>query len=59
MYENKLIVTFNPKECGLFGQLNTQVGDSIYFGKRILASSNFIVEQQTVSQLKADIFSKN
>ena len=48
---------FNPKRDGLFGQLNRWGGaDSIHFGKRTVTPPNFILEQQTVSHMKAEVF---
>ena len=48
----------NPKRHGLFGQLNTWGGvESTHFGKHTVASPNFILEQQTVSHIKAEVFS--
>ena len=47
----------NPKRPGLFGLLNTRGGaESAHFGKRSLTPPNFILEQQTESHMKADIF---
>ena len=47
----------NPKRDGLFGQLNRWGGaDSIHFGKRTVTPPNFILEQQTVSHMKAEVF---
>ena len=35
---------FNPKECGLFGQLDMRGGmESTHFGKRSLTPPNFIL----------------
>ena len=51
-------VRFNPKRHGLFGQLNTWGGliQSI-FEKGSVTPSNFILEQQTESHMKAEVFS--
>ena len=47
----------NLKRDGLFGQLNRWGGaDSIHFGKRNVTPPNFILEQQTVSHMKAEVF---
>ena len=47
----------NPKRHGLFGQLNTWGGliQSI-LEKRSVTPLNFILEQQTVSHMKAEVF---
>ena len=50
---------FNPKRHGLFGQLNTWGGGLIQsiLEKRSVTPPNFILEQQTVSHMKAEVFS--
>ena len=52
---------FNPKRPGLFGLPNTRGGgpESAHFGKRSLTPPNFILEQQTESHMKAEVFSWN
>ena len=51
---------FNPKRHGLFGQLNTWGGGGLIqsiLEKRSVTPPNFILEQQTVSHMKAEVFS--
>ena len=50
---------FNPKRCGLFGQLRRRRGGPKWptERKRYLDASIFIQTQQTVPHMKADIFS--
>ena len=49
---------FNPKARRLFDQLNMREGaDSAHFGKHSLTPPNFILEQQTEFQIKAEVFS--
>ena len=43
---------FNPKSCGLFGQLDMQG----ILRKRSLTPPNFTLEQQTEYHMKADLF---
>ena len=52
------ILHLNPKRHGLFGQLNTW-GERILpiLEKRSVTPSNFTLEQQTVSYMKAEVFS--
>ena len=49
---------FNPKRCGLFGLLDMRGGliQSI-LEKRTVTPPNFILEQQTESHMKAEVFS--
>ena len=56
--DDKLKV-FNPKSCGLFGQLDIQGGGLILPGLRehSLAPPKFISEQQTEFHMKAEVFS--
>ena len=50
--------SFNPKRPGLFGLPDTRGGaESAHFGKRSLTPPNFILEQQTESHMKAEVFS--
>ena len=49
---------FNPKRHGLFGQLYTWGGwNPPILEKHSVTPHNFIQEQQTVSHMKAEIFS--
>ena len=49
---------FNPKRHGLFGQLDTWGGwNPPILEKRSVTPPNFIPKQQTVSHMKAEIFS--
>ena len=49
---------FNPKRHGLFGQLNIWGGRILpILEKRSVTPFNFILEQQTVSHMKAEVFS--
>jgi hypothetical protein len=52
-------IPFNPKIHGLFGQLNTWGGGRIlpFLEKRSVTPPNCILEQQTVSHMKAEVFS--
>ena len=49
----------NPKAWGLFGQLDMREGGLIQsiLEKRSQTPPNFILEQQTVSHMKAEVFS--
>ena len=48
----------NPNQRGLFGLPDTGRGvESVLFGKRSLTPPNFILEQQTESHMKAEVFS--
>ena len=52
------IFLLNPKRPGLFGLPDTRGGaESAHFGKRSLTPPNFILEQQTESHMKAEVFS--
>ena len=59
-FKDEKISDFNPKRPGLLGLPNTRGGgggaESAHFGKRSLTPPNFILEQQTESHMKADIF---
>ena len=53
-------MVLNPNQCGLFGQLDMRgEGGGIPPGlrKRGLTPPNFILEQQTESHMKAEVFS--
>jgi hypothetical protein len=51
-------VFINPKRHGLFGLLDTWGGGNHPAGqKRSITPSNFIPKQQTVSHMKAELFS--
>ena len=60
-YQYGIIWTYtliNPKRHGLFGQLDTWGGWNHPAGhKRSITPPNFIPEQQTVSHMKAEVFS--
>ena len=49
----------NPKRHGLFGQLNTWGGglNQSILEKRSVTPPDFILEQQTVYHIKAEVFS--
>ena len=49
---------FNPKRCGLFGLLDMRGGlIQPILEKRTVTPPNFILEQQTESHMKAEVFS--
>ena len=55
---NLINCCFNPKRHGLFGQLVTWGGGNHPAPeKRSITPPNFIPEQQTVSHMKAELFS--
>ena len=50
--------SINPKRCGLFGLLDMRGGlIQPILRKRSLTPPNFILEQQTGSHMKAEVFS--
>ena len=54
-----ILTYLNPKRHGLFGQLDTWGGGWNHpaLEKRSITPPNFIPEQQTVSHMKAELFS--
>ena len=55
---NSLSANINPNQCGLFGLPDMRGGLILpELRKRGLAPPNFILEQQTESHMKAEVFS--